>query len=641
MRLTKNESDGPLARVQSVPTVETGLAKVMLNFRMRSQGTQMVASLALIGAMPFMGCQDAALDSKPGGSGQGSASVPKSGEATDPSQKPDGDGADSNKSVSLAPSKKQGSAGPQDLLFEPHRVLKIEVELDPKDWESVRRSGRDFGVLVENCESKRPTPDIFDYAKAKIRIDGTLVEEVGVRKKGFLGSLSVARPSLKVKFNEYVKEQRFEGSRRLTLNNNFQDYATLRTCLAYEVFRAAKVPAPRCNYAIVQVNGEAMGVYTHVESIRKPFLRRHFGPKIGPLFESQAADFRKDMIRLFEPKLGEENPDYTNMLAVADALDKGGDSLLKTVKELFDLDALINYWATESLVAHWDGYAGSKNNVYLYQAPSDGKMHLIPWGADTSFSVRGSLIGTPPDDRKSVYLKASLVRGLYKIPEVRERYQARMQVLLDSVWDAEALVRYLDRSAKAIQAAGGKLDIAAMESLKWFIRGRKGQVAADLPGSQIPKQEILDQCPGEVGDFSIDFETVYRGGYRLDSERTRADATLHLNGADVPLAGVEVASSPSYVNGRVQPGLQFSLKPKGGEAIEIDVAVEPINFKSGARFKTQGIATMATAKQGGATGFRGLITNTQFYLEKAAASPGSSVRGTIRGSMIKAVELED
>ena len=75
-------------------------------------------------------------------------------------------------------------------------------------------------------------------------VDGRLLPNVAVRKKGFFGSLSETRPSLKVKFDEYVGGQQLNSLDRLTLNNNLQDPSELKQCLTYFLMRKAGVPAP-------------------------------------------------------------------------------------------------------------------------------------------------------------------------------------------------------------------------------------------------------------------------------------------------------------------------------------------------------------------------------------------------------------
>lgn len=552
--------------------------------------------------------------------------------ATGDPQTPDLESSKGDKSV---------SAGPAAELFESHRVLDVSVKMAPEDWSKIRNQGRDFGVLVDNCETKTPTPDIFDYVKADITIDGVKLEQVGVRKKGFLGSLSVARPSLKVKANEYIKSQRYQGSRRLTLNNNYQDLSLLRSCLTYEVFRKAKLPSPRCNFARVEVNGEELGLYTHVESIRKPFLRRSFGQKIGDLFESQAADFLSDLILLWEPKLGKKKPDHRPIQEIADAVDKGGEDMLSVVERWFDLEELVTYWATESLVNHWDGFAGSRNNVYLYLSPRDGKLHFIPWGADTAFSVRGSVVGSPPDDRASVFLKARLLRRLYEEPKIKTLYQEKMRWLLQEVWNAQELVAYVDKAGQEISKAEGKIDLAALEGLKWEIRNRKGQVEIDLPGTQIPEQEILDTCPDVLGEVSIDFETSYRAGQSGGVVKDANVATLKVKGQSVPVSRMDVSAGPSFITGRLQPGVRFTLHLAGQSPIDIQLSIEPINFKANHRFATHGVATMGKVDQAGLKGFRGVLSGAQIHLEEASEVPGGKVKGSLKAGILKAREIDE
>ena len=122
------------------------------------------------------------------------------------------------------------------------------------DWRDVRLSHRDASLSV-----LPGSDDGYQYRRAEIRIDGVVVSQVGVRKKGFIGSVVSTRPSLKVKFDEYVSGQSFAGLEGLTLNNNNQDQALLQQFLAYDLYTRAGVPAPQTSFARVRVNGEDLG----------------------------------------------------------------------------------------------------------------------------------------------------------------------------------------------------------------------------------------------------------------------------------------------------------------------------------------------------------------------------------------------
>ena len=65
----------------------------------------------------------------------------------------------------------------------------------------------------------------------------------------------------------------------------------IRQYLAYEVFRRTDVPAQRCSFAKVLVNGKDLGIYTALEPINEAFLSEHFGRGDGNLYEGGRSDF--------------------------------------------------------------------------------------------------------------------------------------------------------------------------------------------------------------------------------------------------------------------------------------------------------------------------------------------------------------
>ena len=168
-----------------------------------------------------------------------------------------------------------GAAAPRPG-FTLDRVAEIEIRMTADDWRDVRLSHRDASLSV-----LPGADDGYQYRRAEVRIDGVVVSQVGVRKKGFIGSVVSTRPSLKVKFDEYMSGQSFAGLEGLTLNNNNQDQALLQQFLAYDLYTRAGVPAPQTSFARVRVNSEDLGVYTRVETIDKAFLRRVFGNDNG------------------------------------------------------------------------------------------------------------------------------------------------------------------------------------------------------------------------------------------------------------------------------------------------------------------------------------------------------------------------
>jgi spore coat protein CotH len=156
-----------------------------------------------------------------------------------------------------------------DTLFAHDHLMQVEVTMDPDDWQALRISHRETG---ENFAQIVEKP--YEYYPATAVIDGREIGEVGIRKKGFFGSAISTRPSLKLKLDYVDEDKEFAGQDRLTFNNNNQDPTRAQTVLVYQFMNDAGVYSPRSNLARVVVNGEDLGIYTHVESVRKPFIAR-------------------------------------------------------------------------------------------------------------------------------------------------------------------------------------------------------------------------------------------------------------------------------------------------------------------------------------------------------------------------------
>ena len=98
-----------------------------------------------------------------------------------------------------------GAGEQANQLFAPDRVVEVEISLPEEDWQSLCEQSRDTRAAFAN-----PTDKPFSYFKGNITIDGVSIQQVGIRKKGFIGSLDKFRPSLKIKFSEYSLRVRLQ-----------------------------------------------------------------------------------------------------------------------------------------------------------------------------------------------------------------------------------------------------------------------------------------------------------------------------------------------------------------------------------------------------------------------------------------------
>ena len=172
--------------------------------------------------------------------------------------------------------------------------------------------------------------------------------------------------------------------KRLTLNNAQQDPSMINTCMAYHIFASAGLPAPRCNFATVAVNGENLGLYVHVESMKTAFLERNFSDPSGNFYEGTVSDFRPEWRGTLQKKTNEAAADWADIDAVVAALQDASPAGLEALAAAIDLDRFFTFWAVEVLIGHWDGYAGNRNNFYIYRE-SGAPFVFIPWGTDQVF----------------------------------------------------------------------------------------------------------------------------------------------------------------------------------------------------------------------------------------------------------------
>jgi hypothetical protein len=346
-------------------------------------------------------------------------------------------------------------------LFAQDHVLDISITMQSSDWTA----------LAGEVPPQNPADEVFGPAclpqnnpgfayatfTANVTIDGTAVDDVGIRKRDWCGSQSTTKPSLKLDFNDFVAHRDVGGLHALGLNNSVQDASLVRTCLAFEVFADAGLPASKCGFAHVVVNGRDMGIYVNVEHVDGQWLDSHFdGDKSGNLYKGFLGDFTSSR----EPFLFSErgDGDRSDIDAVSAAIASGD---IDAVEGLVDLDEFDSEWAAELLVGHVDGYSGNTNNFYVYHR-KDGKLVVIPWGPDTTFGTFGA---------PTFFASAVLPQLLAQDSKQLAAFQARVTSLLSTAWDEAKLDAEADRMAALVGT-----DASLVAPIHQFIDARRAQL---------------------------------------------------------------------------------------------------------------------------------------------------------------------
>ncbi len=238
-----------------------------------------------------------------------------------------------------------------------------------------------------------------EYAQGNIIFNGERLDDVGIRLKGRLGSFRelTGKAAFKIDLNRYVAGQELHGLEKLTLNNMVVDCSCAKEYLAFRVFRALGVPAPRAGFVWLSVNGHSYGLYSHVESVDDEFLQRHFEQPEGNLYEGEyllydwggylLADFEQGADDLFDLEEGID-VGLEDVHAVTATLDDvGGSSGFYTyMTHILDWPAYHRMMAAEQWAGHSDGYSLNSNNFRVYFDPGDEhRAAFIPWDMDYSF----------------------------------------------------------------------------------------------------------------------------------------------------------------------------------------------------------------------------------------------------------------
>jgi spore coat protein CotH len=273
-----------------------------------------------------------------------------------------------------------GSGGGADLsaeIYDPTKLPRFDIDLPQASVDQ----------LNEVSGADDPKQDI--YVTATLRYGAETVGNIGLRLKGEGSFQKLDRkPPFKIKFDEFVPKQEFRGLRRLALNNLWEDASFIAERLAYDVYRAAGLPAPRCNSALVYVNGTFYGVYANVEAEDKTFLKRWFPTDGGNLYEEGQTDFVPGAETAFDLETNETANDRTDLKNLIAAIQSSSpQTFLTDIGGQLDTAHFLKFTAVEAAVNQWDMYSYTvfyMNNFRLYHDPTSKKFTFIPWGHDLS-----------------------------------------------------------------------------------------------------------------------------------------------------------------------------------------------------------------------------------------------------------------
>jgi hypothetical protein len=318
--------------------------------------------------------------------------------------------------------------------------------------------------------------------------------------------------SLALAFDAVHDDQALGGYRTLHLLNGHTDPSFLRAVLYAEIARAY-IPAPKANFMRVVINGESWGVYPHVQTFNKDFLRDWFGTtegerwtapgsprgRAGLEYLGEDADAYK---RLFEIKSKDTPAAWAALIELARVLNQTPiERLEAALAPILDIDGALKFLALDNALINNDGYWARASDYSLYRDPR-GVFHLIPHDFNETVNEvegRGFVGGAPAssvelDPLVGVDDPAKPFRSrLLAVPSLRARYLGYVRDIAERwlAWDrlGPIALGYQRLIAEDVKADTRKLygfdsfDAASAddESVKSFAERRRAYLLAHTP----------------------------------------------------------------------------------------------------------------------------------------------------------------
>ena len=306
----------------------------------------------------------------------------------------------------------KGVKGKPADVFGDTKVLQIHISLTAKEYEAMQPpgGGGGFGFGFQPPPVNPPPKKDgqrdsdrsvfgteFPWVHGAVAIDGVTVEDVGLRYKGNSTYLATARGlkrSIKIDFDHYNNKLHFHGLNVLNLHCGVHDPSKVRETVAYAMFRACGVPAPRTALAEVTLtvpgkyDKEYVGLYTVAEQVNKAFLKTHYKTDKGLLMKPErvgSLDYLGDdwerYKTTYQPKRDATTAEQKRVIDFTKLVNQAPDEQFrKEIASYLDVDAFLRYLAATALDVEPRQLLHQRAQLLPLPASRDEEVPLHPVG---------------------------------------------------------------------------------------------------------------------------------------------------------------------------------------------------------------------------------------------------------------------
>lgn len=394
------------------------------------------------------------------------------------------------------------------------KVWAIEIEISAREYEAMQPPPGGFGgppaaPTPRKANEKRDSErnlfgTEFPWAHADFMSEGATYKNIGIRYAGeitYFASSQILKRPLKIEFNKFG-ERAFDGLTSLQMHAMPMDPAKGREILAYSIFRAVGVPAPRSRFAEVTLtvpgkfDKEYLGLYLLVENVDKQFLKSRFGADQGLLmkpFQVRSIEFLgEDWERYkgqYRPQSEPTTEESQRVIAFAKLIHQATDDAFKNeISSYLDVDAFLRFLAANALTSNLESSFALGHNYHLYLNPKTNKFVFIP--GDLEFALANFLLMGTADQLMDLSLihpypgDNKLVERLLSITDVNEDYHKLLKNLSENTFTKELLFNEIE----LIEKLG--LDPLVKEKAAAAAR-KEAPPAFGPPGAEPPKPPDL------------------------------------------------------------------------------------------------------------------------------------------------------
>ena len=376
------------------------------------------------------------------------------------------------------------SADPNyDEVFEDEAVKRIDIVVTEDRWQSMLDDMTDlygeFGGSGGGPGASGPPnggpgggglTEVDEdpiFVPAEVLYEGKEWYRVGVRFKGNSSlqsswSSGILKLSFKLDFDEFEDEypqidnQRFNGFKKLSLKNNYNDKSMLREKVAADIFRDAGIASSHTAFYTVYVDhGDGpvyFGVYTMVEEVDDTVIDTQFSDNDGNLYkpDGTGASFAEGTFSedVFVKKTNEDEADFSDIQSLFTALHADNrttepETWRTNLESVFDTDTFLKYLAVNTVIQNWDTYGRMTHNYYLYNNPDAEKLSWIPWDNNEALqqgNMQGSLALDFSDLNDTEW---PLIGYLYEDATYKAQYDTYLQEVVDNAFNVSTIqVKY-------------------------------------------------------------------------------------------------------------------------------------------------------------------------------------------------------